>query len=141
MVLHTSILVTGILLLCMSLSNLHDRITLLKGGFVTEATVIDYKYKTISTGESISFPVIKYTNYDKEEITQLYRKPYSGAWRVSDKVKIVYVKNYVSATTALDFWALFDEIVLYLCAAIICLFISIGYFLSQLYFKPLISPK
>jgi len=125
----------------MSLTNLHDRVTVLKGGFVTEAKVLDYKYKTTSTGESVSFPVIKYTNYDKEEITQLYRKSYSGRWQIDDKVKIVYVKDYESATTALDFWALFDEIVLYLIAAIICLFISIGYFLSRFYFKPLSSPK
>lgn len=133
-------MIVGVILLVIALKVLADRLSLVKTGEKTVATVIGLEESRSTrkrngrTRERVTYkPIFKFFTTGNREV--IYRGYFSsshpGAWRVGDQIKIVYNASNPTEAKVLTYAGTFLLPVFLLAVAFLCILISGGYYLAQ----------
>jgi hypothetical protein len=132
------LLIAGLVLLTIGMSLVYYRVSKIKAGIVTEATVLRVENKL--DGEDMLYrPVLRFINYKNEPM--IYRPNYRATdWHIGERVKILYTKDQYDNISILSYWKAFWIALVFLCGASVFLLISAGEYLTMRFFKTLKLP-
>lgn len=130
--------IIGLVLLTLAFRLLKTRIAFIKKGNRAIATVIEIKEYQDSEKDKAYSQVFKFTTYDNEEI--IFEIPDSTSKKIratGDEIKVVYDGVNPHKKILLTHFNVFAIPILLVTLALLLLFISGAYFLSQFYFNSL----
>lgn len=133
-------LITGLLCLTIGLSLVNMRVSNIKAGIVTKATVI--RVITNSDHEDVSYkPILRFIN---NQNTPMIFKPYAwwgNDWHIGETVKLHYTKDRYDTISMLTFWKTFGIPLHFFCVALISFLIAGGEYVAGCFFKTLNYPQ
>jgi len=130
--------IIGLALLTIGLLVFYHRVSKIKAGIVTNATVLHVDRK--QSGKQILYkPVLRFINYRNEAVIC------TAAYEVTDyytgeKVKILYTKDHYDTISILSYWGTFGLAVTFFCGALISMLITGGEYLAGRFFATLKRP-
>jgi hypothetical protein len=132
----------GLVSLSIGLSLVYMRISKIKAGIVTKATVVRI-IKSKSKGlenETLYKPIFRFKNYKNEPM--IYTPSFSGNndWSIGETVKIVYTKDKYDNVRMLAYFKTLGIELFFCCVALVSLFIAGGEYLAGRFFKALMQP-
>lgn len=134
-------LAVGLLSLTIGISLVCMRVSQIKAGIVTKATVLRVERKI--AGDDVMYrPVVRFINYRNE---RMIFKPagYSADnnWLTGEMVRLHYIKDRYENVSMLTYWKTFGVPLHFLCIALVSLLIAGGEFLADRFFKTLNYPQ
>ena len=130
-------LIAGLGLLAIGLLVLFYRVSKIKAGTVTNATVLRVESK--SDGDDVLYrPVLRFKNYKNEP---MIFKPASykadNNWLTGETIKILYIKDNYDDVSIISYWGTFWIALVFFCSASVFLLIAGGEYLAGRFFKTL----
>lgn len=137
----TFALITGLLSLIIGISLVGMRVSKIKAGIVTNATVLRVERKI--AGDDVTYrPVVRFTNYKNE---RMIFKPASYSadnnWVTGETIKLHYTKDRYDNVSMLTYWKTFGVALIFCCVALVTLLIAMGEYLAGRFFKTLNYPQ
>lgn len=131
-------LITGLVLLIIGFTLFYYRVSKIKAGIVTIATVLRVDSKR--NGKNMLYrPVLQFTNYKKE--LMIFKADYSvNNWYPGEKAKILYSKYQYDTISILSYWGTFGLELSFFCGALVFLFIAGGEYWARHFFNTLKKP-
>lgn len=133
-------LIIGLVSLTIGLSLVNMRVSKIKAGIVTTATVIRVEPKMGSENETLYKPIFRFKNYKNEWMIYTPSFSSSDSWTIGEKIKIVYTKERDDKVFILSYWKTFGIELVFFCVALVSLLIAAGEFLAVRFFKTLKYP-
>ncbi|MFS4446305.1 DUF3592 domain-containing protein [Maribacter sp. 2307UL18-2] len=130
--LYWGLFAVGMVLLYFAMRSYNNTRDLLSTGIKTAATVVDMITVHDSDGSTYK-PVFEFT--DRQQKLRRYRSEVSSrppAYKIGEKVKIVYDEHDDDEVKTLSFWGLYRWCIILLCSASSLLIIGGGYLLYTL---------
>jgi len=127
----------GLILLTIGLFAFYNRVSKIKAGIVTNATVLRIDRK--QGGEDVLYqPTLQFINYKNQPMN--YKPAWStGDWYTGEKVKLLYTRNNYNNISILSYWGTFGFALLFFCGALVFLFVAAGEYLAGRFFTTLKS--
>jgi hypothetical protein len=131
-------LFVGLVLLTIGLSLFYYRVSKIKAGIVTNATVLRIDSKR--DGEDMLHrPILRFINYKDEPM--IYKPEYRATdWYTGETVKILYTKDHYDDISILSYFSTFGIALIFFSGALVALFIAAGEYWSRYFFKTLKKP-
>lgn len=132
-------LIIGLISLAIGLLLVTYRVSKIKSGIVTKATVVRVESK--NDGDDVLFkPVLRFINYQN---TSMLYKPYAWSadeWHANETVKLLYTKDHYDNISIISYWKTFGLALIFCCVALVSLLIAGGEYLASRFFKSLNIP-
>ena len=133
-------LIAGLLSLIIGASLVYMRVSKIKAGIVTTATVLRVESKR--EGEDVLYkPILRFINYQN---APMILTPYAWSandWYIGETVKVHYAKDRYDKVYILSYWKTFGIALTFLCVALVSLLIAGGEYLAGRFFKTLKYPE
>lgn len=128
----------GLISLTIGLSLVYYRVSKIKAGIITNATVVSVESKKDGT-DMLYRPVLRFINYRNEPM--IYKPSFRAPdWYTGETVRVLYTKDHYDYVSILTYWRAFGFALLFLCSASVFLLITGGEYLAGRFFKTLNTP-
>jgi hypothetical protein len=131
-------LIVGSLSLIIGLLLVNHRVSKIRSGIVTKATVLRVESK--KDGEDMLYrPVLRFINRNNKPMN--YTPPYRVPdWHIGETVKIFYRNDNYDEISVLSYWRDFGIALIFFCVGFVSLLIALGEYLVGRFFKTLNLP-
>lgn len=134
-------LIVGLLSLTIGLVLVDMRVSQIKAGIVTDATVIRNETQKGLENGTLYKPIFRFKNYKNEPMIYTPSFSSSESWSIGEKTKIVYTKDRNDKVYILSYWKTFGIALTFFCVALVSLLIAVGEYLAGRFFKTLKYPE
>lgn len=133
-------LILGLISLVIGVLLVNYRVSTIKAGIVTKATVIRIDEKK-EDDEWAYRPVLRFINYQNEPM--IYKPSFQTGdndWLKGETVRIFYTKDNYDDISILSYWRAFWAAIISFCVAFVALLNATGEYLARRFFKTLNYP-